>query len=174
MMNLQSSKNVDLSWTEAQELAKEPQFRKATRNMILGYATLKRLLDENRDVFAGVDPESIGLVFTTVLGELQQTVDFLETWKNTGLARPTVFQNSLHNSTAGFLMIHFGWKGPLLTSCAKGSSEKLISSLISSGQCSTCIELEIESTVPGLESQLESYVGDHDFARAKIHYQIRA
>jgi len=88
-----------------------PDFRKATRNMAMAYASLENLIrDFPNDVF-----REAGLVFGSSHGELETTKEFLKTLAEAKVARPILFQNSLHNSTVGFLAMKLGITAPTVT-----------------------------------------------------------
>lgn len=89
----------------------DPAFRKATLNMAL--ATLAS--DEVLKKIPDVPRDQISFVLATHFGEVATTMDFLETYRDSQLARPLLFQNSLHNSSLGFACIHLGLTGPAIT-----------------------------------------------------------
>ncbi|MEQ1875941.1 MAG: beta-ketoacyl synthase chain length factor [Bdellovibrionia bacterium] len=93
-----------------------PEFRRATRNMRLCASAAEETLKAARD------RTRLGVVLGTNLGELETTTDFLTTWASQNLARPLLFQNSLHNATIGFLTLHFGIRGPSATISNRNSS----------------------------------------------------
>lgn len=81
-----------------------PDFRKATRNMAMAYASLEKIVSETpREIL-----RETGLVFGSSHGELETTKEFLKTLAEQKVARPILFQNSLHNSTVGFLAMKLG------------------------------------------------------------------
>lgn len=91
-----------------------PAWRKATRNMILAVKSMEKallqvpmLMERRRS--------SLGLVVGTNSGEIETSAEFITTLSRQGVARPLLFQNSLHNATAGFASIHFGLTGPAFT-----------------------------------------------------------
>jgi hypothetical protein len=97
--------------TEVERIGKLPDFRRATRNMVMAYASLEPLVSTRP---AGVG-EATGLIFGSSHGELETTKEFLKTLAERKLARPILFQNSLHHSTAGFLAVKIGMTAPTLT-----------------------------------------------------------
>ena len=92
-------------------------FRKATPAMMLTHAAIQSILESNPQAQALLksQPHRFGLVLSSAFGELETTVDFLKTLADAGVARPLLFQNSLHNSTSGFASIHFRITGPVIT-----------------------------------------------------------
>ena len=99
--------------TQATVLQSKPSFRKASLNMKLAFFAMNAALKE-----AGLDSsqlESAGFVLGSSYGELVQTKEFLKAWAKEKLARPLLFQSSLHNGTLGFLSLEFGLRGPSFT-----------------------------------------------------------
>lgn len=91
-----------------------PAWRKATRNMIMATASIERALALVKDLEVAGNPE-VALVLGSAAGELETTAEFLSTWAKSKMARPILFQNSLHNATTGFASIHFKITGPVFT-----------------------------------------------------------
>ncbi len=125
-----------------------PALRKATRNMRFALEALGRAFKQAPEL-GRLAREDVSLVVGTNSGELDTSSEFLLTMENTGLARPLLFQNSLHNSTAGFLSIHFGVKGPLFTVsnglATPGEAVELARLLLSEGQCRAAAVVLVES-----------------------------
>ncbi len=121
-----------------------PAWRKATRNMILATASQERALAGLPEI-ARAD---MGLVLGSVSGELDTSVDFLATLAKSGLARPLLFQNSLHNATTGFSTIHFRLGGPSFTVSASertpGECVRLAGDLIRLRHCALCLVTIVE------------------------------
>lgn len=92
----------------AKALENDPDFRRATTNVRLAAAAVEAALP------AG-DTERLGLVVATGHGELEPTVGFLLELGRSGVARPLLFQNSLHNTVAGFLAQRHRIVGPVVT-----------------------------------------------------------
>lgn len=109
-----------------------PDFRKATRNMILSHLALQEALQSFDQAFLTQEIKNFGLILGSSSGELDTTVQFLDYLGNTGVARPLLFQNSLHNSTVGFLAMKLGITGPSFA----------LSNLDSTGE--NCIETAIQ------------------------------
>jgi hypothetical protein len=96
---------------------KQLRFRKATRTMALACASIEAALKASPQLEAIFvkEPQRFGLVLGSAFGELEATTDFLKTLADSGVARPVLFQNSLHNSTSGFASIYFHLTGPVVT-----------------------------------------------------------
>jgi hypothetical protein len=91
-----------------------PSWRKATRNMTMSVRSMDlALLQAPMALERG--RARMGLVVGTVSGELETSAEFISTLAQTGMARPLLFQNSLHNATSGFASIHFGLTGAAFT-----------------------------------------------------------
>ncbi len=125
-----------------------PALRKATRNMRFAVECVERALQQASN-WLGLDFETIALIVGTNSGELDTSAEFLLTHAKSGLARPLLFQNSLHNSTAGFLSIHFGLRGPIFTISSgertPGDCVELAHLLMESGQCRAAVVVLVES-----------------------------
>jgi 3-oxoacyl-(acyl-carrier-protein) synthase len=136
-------------------LAALPAFRKATRNMALAFAAADAAVDTVvRERLQARAPE-IGLVLGSCFGELDTTREFLDGVYENGLARPVLFQSSLHNATTGFIAIQMQLTGPSFT-VSRGSSSglgalELCASLCFSGLCKACLVLSVEARVAELE-----------------------
>lgn len=90
-------------------LAAQPEFRRATRNMCFAYLAAMAALEF-------FSPEgTLGLIVATSHGELEVTLSFLDELRRSGVARPLLFQNSLHNAILGFLARQLGVRGPAIT-----------------------------------------------------------
>lgn len=88
-----------------------PEFRRATRAMRI----CADLVDSLLKASPVSDRSRLGIILGTSLGELETTTEFLSTMATANLARPLLFQNSLHNATTGFLTLHFKITGPSAT-----------------------------------------------------------
>lgn len=95
---------------ELERMTPRPEWRKATRNMIMGTLSIDRALADLQ-----IDRADCALVLGSMSGELETSSEFLTSWSRQKLARPILFQNSLHNATTGFASIHFGFTGPTLS-----------------------------------------------------------
>ena len=88
-----------------------PAWRKATRNMIMAVKSMEQALLQT-PMLMEQKRSDLGLVVGTSSGEIETSAEFIITLAKTGVARPLLFQNSLHNATSGFASIHFGITGP--------------------------------------------------------------
>jgi len=96
-------------------LDESPEFRKATLNMKMSFLAIRQALEPFaalKDAFK----TDMALFMGTSHGEFNSTLDFLKSWSQQRLARPFVFQNSLHNSTTSFVGLCEGYRAPLVTS----------------------------------------------------------
>lgn len=137
-----------------------PEFRKATRNMIRVQTAIEAALAGRRDLIGS----SLGLVFGSSHGELDVTMNFLKTLDETGMARPILFQNSLHNSTAGFAAMNLCITGPMLTvSDLSFTGEDALNAgllFLKNGLCDYCLVAAAESRVPQLETGQKTETGE--------------
>lgn len=127
---------------ELGEFAIPPAWRKATRNMVMATAAIGRALTLDK-AWLEAHGAKVGLVLGSNSGEMETSVEFLSTMAKTGMARPVLFQNSLHNATTGFASIHFAIRGPSF-SVASGSnlSGECLSAaegLLREGLCDICL-----------------------------------
>ncbi len=134
-----------------------PAWRKATRNMVFATASQEQAL-EGLDLPAEVR-SGMGLVLGTVSGELETSAEFLTTLSKTGVARPLLFQNSLHNATTGFASINFRMNGPSFTVSASERTPRecleLARQLLTEGHCRLCMVtlVEVHKSMAGLISE---------------------
>ena len=72
------------------------------------------------------DPEEVGLVWGTGIGEIVPTRRFLDRLFDEGPERasPSAFQNSVYNAPAGHISIGFGLQGPSETVSAGGALQR--------------------------------------------------
>jgi 3-oxoacyl-(acyl-carrier-protein) synthase len=131
-----------------------PEFRKATRNMILAHAALDEALSPFFEKTKKPCLEDFGLVLGTSRGELDVTMRFLTGLAEKKVASPLLFQNSLHNSTAGFLSLYWKLSAPAITvsnSYFTGEDALDLGALmIQEQQCRFCIVAAVDSTPPEL------------------------
>ena len=125
-----------------------PAWRKATRNMVLATMSMERAFAQIPQI-SKVDRSRVALVMGSSSGELETSAEFLATWSKTKLARPLLFQNSLHNATAGFASIHFQIRGATF-SLSGGSDNpeecvELASGLLNERACAVCIVTLVEA-----------------------------
>lgn len=90
-----------LRLADIRELTLLNENRKKSPNMLIASVLAKKILAAARSQIAIHD---LDLIFCSGEGELQQTFDYFKGLTQ-GLARPILFQNSLHNSTLGSLTL---------------------------------------------------------------------
>src|SRR5436305_401111 len=103
---------------ELGEVNLPPAWRKATRNMIMAAMSMQRAIQnvEENAIFKWPEGrEEIGLIVGSRSGEIDVSTEFLATWHKSQMARPILFQNSLHSATTGFLAIQHRITGPTYT-----------------------------------------------------------
>lgn len=100
------------------QILSNADFRKATVKMQLASLSIESAIDSLAKSHAEPileNREEIGFILNSGFGELEATLGFLKNLSETGVARPLLFQNSLHNSTLGFCAIRFGLTGASMT-----------------------------------------------------------
>jgi hypothetical protein len=129
-------------------LVMPPAWRKATRNMVMATASIKRALSRIPALAIEGNPE-IAFVLGSSSGELDTSADFLTTWSKMKMARPVLFQNSLHNATTGFASIHFQLTGPSFTVSALANTPQecveTARGLLREKMCQVCIVTLVEA-----------------------------
>jgi hypothetical protein len=124
-----------------------PAWRKATRNMVMATASIERALASLTGLQVAGNPE-VALVLGSASGELETTADFLSTWAKSKMARPILFQNSLHNATTGFAAIHFKIMGPVFTmssfATAPQEGVEMAEMLLKENSAKVCIVTMVE------------------------------
>jgi hypothetical protein len=135
-------------------LARLPAFRKASRNMMLAHLAV-----EEACLGFALPAEATGLVLGSSFGELALTQEFLTTFATAGIARPLLFQNSLHSATSGFLSIHRSITGPTLTVSQRfftgEACLETASLLLEASDVSICLVVAVESWAPTLVEPLK-------------------
>lgn len=138
-------------------IKKAPKFRKATKSMLMSSLAIQRVIEPYEQTLKQLGNE-IGLFLGTGHGELEATRDFLKRFKGTGYGSPIFFQNSLHNSTVGFLTQQLGINGVSLTttnSYFSGESALDLAVLsLKQKQISFALVVGVDALVPGLEEAL--------------------
>jgi 3-oxoacyl-(acyl-carrier-protein) synthase len=117
--------------------------------MMLAFAAIEEALSGLNGInLAQTFGASFGMVLGTSLGELDVTQEFLGTLASSGVARPILFQSSLHNATIGLMSLHLGVTGPCLTvSGSHCTGEKALETaqvLLASGMVSCCLTVGVE------------------------------
>jgi hypothetical protein len=93
---------------EVAEIPPLPSWRRASKCMIMASIASERALGVSSALDLRVREDGVGdiaLVVGSVSGELETTAEFLLTLAKEKMARPVLFQNSLHNATAGHVAI---------------------------------------------------------------------
>lgn len=160
IMNLAIVACGSASERDSEALRLHPEFRKATMKMRLVCGALDSALSLLPKFVMG---EEMGLVLNSGFGELDATMEFLRTFAETGIARPLPFQNSLHNSTSGFVSIRYGIRGPVSTVNHRlfGGEQAIqaAATLIADRQCYSCVVVSVESASPALADENSGVVG---------------
>lgn len=148
-----------VSLNDCENLREDPRFRKASTNMLLAFKALKNLITPWKSLMEG---ESAGVVLGTSHGELETSKEFLKSYDQQGLARPILFQSSLHNSTLSFVAQALSFEGlALTTSNSFLSGEKALETaalLLNQNVVKLCFVLGVDSVVSDLKSIYEALV----------------
>ena len=118
-----------------------PEFRNTSLNMALAHSVLGKIFTSNISLLDFLKQNTTGIFIATSHGELQCSKDFLRSIAIDGIARPILFQNSLHNSILGFVTKAYGLTGPSFT----------VSSQYFSGEDALCLACDL------LDSQIIQY-----------------
>ncbi len=136
----------------AEPLRTRPEFRKATRNMLLSYASVMEAIAPLQEFILKNSFLDFGYVLGTSHGELDVTIDFLKNLAETNVARPILFQNSLHNSTAGFISLQLKIEGPTLTVSQHFLSGEnaldMAMLLLEQSRCQYCLVTGVDGCIP--------------------------
>jgi len=92
-----------------------PEFRNTSRNMVLAHTVLGKIFSSHEQLLGFLKQSTTGVFVGTSRGELKCSSDFLRSVAVDGIARPILFQNSLHNSILGFITKTYGLTGPSFT-----------------------------------------------------------
>ena len=134
------------------KLRERPQLRKATHQMLMAHQAIEACLSF---LPSTAKLQETGIVLGTSQGELETTKEYYRALATQDLARPFLFQNSLHHSTTGFLSQAFGIQGPTLTIADNFfSGESALDAavaLLESGQCEYCFVVGVDVMVPDFE-----------------------
>lgn len=146
MRVLETAKVTD---SELSTIQNRPEFRRASKNMMLSWLAVSRVLDKYPDI----DKSKLGVVLATNYGELAITQEFLQTLCLSQMARPFLFQNSLHNATLGFLGLQFGLTGPSFTisnGVESGENAKALAETLQADcACKYVLEIMVDSVLEG-------------------------
>lgn len=144
---------------DCEGLRQEPRFRKASTNMLLAFQALDNLMKPWKGL---LKDESAGVVLATSHGELETSKEFLKTYDAQGLARPILFQNSLHNSTLSFVTQALAFEGlAVTTSNSFMSGEKALETaalLLNQNVVQVCFVLGVDSIVADLKPIYDALV----------------
>lgn len=163
-----STSPVMVAWGHAPMVAPsdplrdEAAFRKATEPMLLAYKALSSLLAALPESCIATK-SSWGIVIGVDHGELEVTREFLHTLHARDIARPMLFQSSLHNATLGFLSMHLGVHGPGFTTSTRYFSGEdaltLAQDLIAGGDCEACLAIGVEAIDGPMTAAVRAVVG---------------
>ena len=92
-----------------------PEFRNTSRNMVLAHTAMGKIFSSHEQLLGFLKQSTTGVFVGTSRGELKCSSDFLRSVAVDGIARPILFQNSLHNSILGFITKTYGLTGPSFT-----------------------------------------------------------
>lgn len=143
MLNVVKSSFCTAQSEPVRALASQPAFRKATEAMRLAYYVCNEVLN-------GVDDrENLFMIVGSAYGEIGMTKDFLFDLYKSQLARPTPFQNSLHNAILGFLSIQLKVKGPGI-SLSHGAQTprdllEVAQTFLATGEANRCLVCYVDS-----------------------------
>jgi 3-oxoacyl-(acyl-carrier-protein) synthase len=141
-------------------LLAQPEFRRSTRNMALAYSTIQDLCERLPPNWLSANADRLAFVLGTSHGELDATVQFLTGLGASGMARPFVFQSSLHNATLGFLSQMLKLRGPAVTvSHHYYTGEDALTvggDLLSDGSSEFALVVGIDGLISGTESAFQS------------------
>ncbi len=105
--------HVEKSWNPSSLVSNE--FRKATQNMRYCFFTVTELLAPFQELIRAHSVGRMGIFLGTSHGELEPTIEFLKNLAPSKVVNPIHFQNSLHNSTLGFITQRFSLTSPGMT-----------------------------------------------------------
>lgn len=143
----QSHFNAEELETKLKRLRGEPRFRRATRNILLAHLAIAEAMTESR-----CEPSQFsdsGFVLGSSYGEIESTKDFLKFWSQQNLARPMLFQGSLHSGTTGYLTLELAIKGPSFTVSRRAltgeSALEMGMDLVQSQVVDLCVVVSVEA-----------------------------
>jgi 3-oxoacyl-(acyl-carrier-protein) synthase len=123
--------------------------------MLLAHLAIQQAIDG-----LSLEPIRLSTILGSSFGELDQTAEFLRSLAVNGVARPTPFQNSLHNATLGFLAHHFSFTGPSFSISQRyftaEASLDLASTLLEADLADLVLVTAVDSAVPALEEARRS------------------
>lgn len=168
-MSLKVEYCVECNFRSLAEFQKNPKFRKATPLGVMMVNLLNQISDEIDKNWL----ENTAIVYCSDGGELVKTIEFLDTYFQEKMARPFLFQNSLHSSTIGFLTqwLKFNQAAMTLSYSASQAEEakEVIGILLKSAFCRRVLFLNGDfydtTRYESKELQSNDWV---DFARAEL------
>lgn len=146
-------------------LRSRAELRKATEMMLWAYEAARLCLEG-----VSLPPHELGLVVGSGQGELETTKEYYRVLAQENAARPFLFQNSLHHSTAGMLSLALRITGPAVTvsdSFFSGESAiDMAATLLDSRQCLACVVVGVDTLVPDLDKAIRTRF-PKDFVRGE-------
>ena len=140
-----------------------PQLRRATASMKMSIYLMEEFFKKQKDLF----DEETPLIFCSRHGEIEPTIEFLKNYAEKALARPFLFQNSLHHSTLGFVSQNLQLLGPSYTLCSEdnplGEAQCLAESLIEGGAPSVAI-----LCVDHMPQFMKEVLGKEEYSKAQL------
>jgi len=136
-------------------LRARPELRKATEMMLWAFAAAKGCLEG-----VSLPGHELGIVVGSGQGELETTKEYYRALALENAARPFLFQNSLHHSTAGMLSLALKITGPSVTvsdSFFSGESAvDMAATLLDSRQCLACVVVGTDTLVPTFDKAIRT------------------
>ena len=136
-------------------LRSRPELRKATEMMLWAFEATRACVEG-----VGLTGSELGIVVGSGQGELETTKEYYRVLAQENVARPFLFQNSLHHSTAGMLSLALKITGPAVTvsdSFFSGESAvDMAATLLDSRQCLACLVVGVDTLVPAFEKPIRT------------------
>lgn len=152
-MKLHALSHAIASREQLAALRARPELRKATEQMLFAFAAAGAALAS-----VPTPRERLGLVAGSGQGELETTKEFFKALARENLARPFLFQNSLHHSTTGLLSQALKLTGPAATvSDGFFTAEAALhaaADFLAAGLCDACLVVCADTLVPELDPGL--------------------
>jgi hypothetical protein len=151
-----------------------PTFRKASRNMMTANLAIQLAVKDSGLTLSNYS--EAGFILGSSYGELENTTEFLKHWVRSQMARPILFQSSLHNGTLGFLALFLSLPGPSFSISQRYfSGEKALEAgadLIRAGIADlvlvSAVDVMSELLFPALKSKLRADLQWRDGASAVV------
>lgn len=146
---------LTISHRELETNNSEARFRRATPNMIASTLLLEKISSSSQ----------MGLIYASHFGEVASSVDFLFTYHHEKMAKPILFQNSLHNSALGFISIALNIKGPCITiSSGQIMNSALWSTTAGLFQICDTVAVCLSDSIP------DKYLADYEYCFPQIKH----